>query len=52
MTIQDGLHLAVKALKKVLDENFKAERIDAAIVTKESGVMKKLSQDEINKLLK
>lgn len=52
MSVQEGLHLAVKAMKKVLDENFKAERIDAAIITKESGIMKKLSQEEINKLLK
>ena len=33
MSIEDGLKLSIKALKKVLGENFNVERIDAAFIT-------------------
>ncbi|MBR9703344.1 archaeal proteasome endopeptidase complex subunit alpha [Candidatus Woesearchaeota archaeon] len=52
MTMDEGLKLAIKALKKVLDDSFKAERIDAARISKDKRVMEKISQEEIKKLLK
>lgn len=52
MTVEDALKLAIKALKKVLGDDFKAERIDAAIITTEKQVMEKVSKEKIAKLIK
>jgi proteasome alpha subunit len=51
MTIEEGLKLCIKALKKVLDNNFEADRIDAAYIDDKSKVMKKLDKERIKKLL-
>ncbi|MBW2990692.1 archaeal proteasome endopeptidase complex subunit alpha [Candidatus Woesearchaeota archaeon] len=51
MSIDDGLKLCVKALKKVLDSNFNAERIDAAFIDENKRVMKKISKEKIRKFL-
>jgi len=51
LTIDEGLKLCLKALKKVLDQNFSAERIDAAYIREDERVMKKIPKDRIKKLL-
>ncbi|MBD3208896.1 archaeal proteasome endopeptidase complex subunit alpha [Candidatus Woesearchaeota archaeon] len=52
MTIDDGLKLAVKALKKVLNDGFNAERIEAAVIRDKDGKMEKLGKARIAKYLK
>ncbi len=52
MTIKEALKLAVNALKKVLDNEFKAERIDAAYIDEKEKTMKKVPNEEIAKILK
>ena len=51
LTVEDGLKIAVKALKKALNDDFSAERIDAAIIG-ENGKMEKVSKERIAKVLK
>jgi len=51
MTIEDGLKLCVKALKKFLDSNFSVERIDAAYIDDKEKKMKKVPKDKLKKLL-
>ena len=52
ITLEEGLKVAVRALKKVLDSNFNADRIDAAFISEKTKVMEKVSRDKISKLLK
>ncbi|MFH1589315.1 MAG: archaeal proteasome endopeptidase complex subunit alpha [archaeon] len=52
LTIEEGLKLCVKTLKKVLNNDFKAERIDASFVSTKSKVMEKVSPELIKKILK
>ncbi|MFH1770851.1 MAG: archaeal proteasome endopeptidase complex subunit alpha [archaeon] len=52
MTINEGLKMCVQILKKVLNNDFKAERIDASIVKVGKNVMEKISPEEIKKILK
>ncbi|MFH1650346.1 MAG: archaeal proteasome endopeptidase complex subunit alpha [Candidatus Woesearchaeota archaeon] len=52
MTIEEGMKLAIKAIKKVLGENFDVERIDAAHVKESTKMMEKLSKEAILKLIK
>ncbi|MBI2523451.1 archaeal proteasome endopeptidase complex subunit alpha [Candidatus Woesearchaeota archaeon] len=49
MAIEDGLQLSLKALKKVLGENFKIGRIDAAYIKTEDKKFKKFSKEKIEK---
>mgnify|MGYP001288703906 CR=1 FL=1 len=49
LTIEDGLKLALKALKKVLGENFKVERIDAAYIKTDEKKFKKFTKEKIEK---
>ncbi|MEK6876269.1 MAG: proteasome subunit alpha, partial [Nanoarchaeota archaeon] len=49
MTIEEGLQLSLKALKKVLGENFKIGRIDAAYIKTEDKKFKKFSKEKIEK---
>jgi len=49
LTIEEGLKLALKALKKVLSNNFKLERIDAAYIKVSEEVYKKFSKEKIAK---
>ncbi|HJX06000.1 MAG TPA: archaeal proteasome endopeptidase complex subunit alpha [Candidatus Nanoarchaeia archaeon] len=51
LTIEEGLKLCIKALKKVLDSNFEAERIDAAYIDEKDKLMKKVDKERIKKLL-
>ncbi|MFH1915738.1 MAG: archaeal proteasome endopeptidase complex subunit alpha [Nanoarchaeota archaeon] len=52
LTIEEGLVLAVKALKKVLDDKLTAERIDTAYILEKKRTVEKFSKDKIKKLLK
>ena len=51
LTIEDGLRLSLKALKKVLGENFKLERIDAAYISIDEKKFRKFSKEKIEKTL-
>lgn len=51
LTIDEGLKLAVKALVKVLDENFNAERLDVAFIKTEEKEFSKMDRSKIEKLL-
>lgn len=52
MTMDEGLALAVKMLKKALGDQFSAERIDAAAIPLKTKQMEKISKDKIEKLVK
>ena len=47
LTIEEGFKLSLKALKKVLGDNFKIERIDAAYITTKGKRFKKFSKERI-----
>ncbi|MFH0870685.1 MAG: archaeal proteasome endopeptidase complex subunit alpha [archaeon] len=51
MTLDEGLKLCFKALKKFLDTNFNAERIDAAYIDEKDKMMKKISKEKLKKFL-
>ncbi|MBN2053229.1 archaeal proteasome endopeptidase complex subunit alpha [Candidatus Woesearchaeota archaeon] len=51
MSIEEGLKLCIKCLKKVLNENFNAERIDAAYIEEKEKTMKKVDKERLKKLL-
>jgi proteasome alpha subunit len=50
LTIEEGLKICIKALKKVITENFDAERIDAAYIDEKDKVMVKVPREKIRKL--
>ena len=50
LNIEDGLKLSLKALKKVLGENFNVERIDAAYITTADRKFRRLTKSRIEKL--
>ena len=50
LTIDDGLKLSLKSLKKVLGENFNVERIDAAYITIAERKFKRVPKSRIEKL--
>ena len=50
LTIEDGLKLSLKALKKVLGENFNVERIDAAYISTTEKKFKRLMKQKIERL--
>ncbi len=50
--VQQGLKLAMNALKDFLGEDFSTERIDAAYVDKSTRTLKKLSQEEVKEVMK
>lgn len=52
MSMEDGLKLAIKMLKKALDDNFNANRIDAAMIPLKTKVMETVSKEKIEKLIK
>ncbi|MCF7901324.1 archaeal proteasome endopeptidase complex subunit alpha [Candidatus Woesearchaeota archaeon] len=52
MTMDEGLSLAIKMLKKALNNNFQPERIDAAIIPLSTKKMEKVSKEKIEKLIK
>lgn len=49
LTIEEGLRLSLKALKKILGENFKIERIDAAYINIDEKKFRKFSKEKIEK---
>ncbi len=49
---EDGLKLAASVLKRVLTENFTAERVDCAFVSAKTGKLVRLSPEEVAKLFK
>ena len=51
LTIEEGLKLSLKALKKVLGENFNVERIDAAYITIAEKKFKKVPKSRIEKIM-
>ncbi len=50
-TIEDGIKLSLKALKKVLGENFNIERIDTAYINSTEKNFKKLAKSKMEKLM-
>jgi len=52
MTIEQAVKLAGHAIKKFLGENYDVERIDAAYIDATSHQMKKITPDELTKMLK
>jgi 20S proteasome alpha/beta subunit len=50
LNIEDGLKLSLKALKKVLGENFKVERIDAAYISSSEKKFKRVTKQKMEKL--
>ena len=52
MTIDEGLKLSVNALKKVLEENIKPERIDAAFIKLGDNKFTKVTKKRIAELMK
>ncbi|USN44973.1 MAG: archaeal proteasome endopeptidase complex subunit alpha [Candidatus Woesearchaeota archaeon] len=51
LSVEDGLKLAVKSLKKVLGSDFALSRVDASYITVD-GTVKKFSNAELNKIAK
>jgi proteasome alpha subunit len=52
LTVEQGLKIAVGALKKFLGEAFEIERVDAGVIMGESKTMERVSRDKIVKLVK
>lgn len=50
MSIDDGLKLAMRALKKVLGKDFSIERIDGAYITSQDKMFTKLDRNRLAKL--
>jgi proteasome alpha subunit len=51
LSLEEGLKICIKALKKVLDSNFNADRIDAAYIDEKNKKMVKLGRDRIKKMM-
>ena len=50
LTIDEGLKLSLKALKKVLGENFNVERIDSAYINTAEKKFRKMTKSKIEKI--
>jgi proteasome alpha subunit len=50
LTIEEGFKLSIKALKKVLGENFKVERIDADYISTNEKKFRKFPKSKIEKI--
>jgi len=50
LTTEDGLKLSLKALKKVLGENFNVDRIDAAYITLAERKFRRVAKTKLEKL--
>ena len=50
LTIEEGFKLSLKALKRVLGENFNVERIDAAYITTAEKKFRKITKSKIEKV--
>lgn len=51
LTLEEGMKLALSALKKTITDGFEAERIDCVFVTADKKVYQKVSRDKIAKVL-
>jgi proteasome alpha subunit len=51
LTLDDGIKLCIKGLKKALDSNFTIDRVDAAYIDEKEKKMVKISKDRLKKLL-
>ena len=51
MSVDEGLKLAVSALKSVLDSNFSAERLDAAVIMLSDKTYRKLTKEQLAGLI-
>ncbi len=51
LTIEEGLRLLLKALKKVLGENFSVKRIDAAYISTTEKKFRKVAKQRIEKIV-
>ncbi|MFH1409638.1 MAG: archaeal proteasome endopeptidase complex subunit alpha, partial [Nanoarchaeota archaeon] len=51
MTIEEGIRFAVKMLKKVLDDNFSAERLDCVFITTKDKKFTRVPNEELAKIL-
>ena len=51
LKIEDGLKLSLKALKKVLSDNFNVERIEAAYITIAEKKFKRVQRSKIEKMV-
>jgi len=51
MTIDDGLKLALSALKRVISEGFDSDRIDSVYITNEKKTYEKMPKERIAKVL-
>lgn len=52
LTIEEGLVLAIKSMKKVIDPNISLDRIDAAFISNKDAKFTKMDKDRIGKVLK
>jgi len=52
ISIEDGLKLSIKALNKVLDDNFSVERIDAAFINSTNKKFTKVSREKVEAIFK
>jgi len=52
LTLEEGLKLGIRTLKKVLGKEFDLERIDGAIIRSDTKKFSKLSQAQLRKALK
>lgn len=52
MSIDECLKLAIKALNKVLDKKFRAERLDAVFITTAEKKFTKVKREKLEKILK
>jgi len=50
MSMDDGIKLAIKALKQVLGKEYKAERIDGAYISASTKKFRKIEQEKIKKI--
>lgn len=51
MTIEQGLKLCVKALSKVVDENFNVDRLDCVYIRKDKPVFTRVSKEKLSQVL-
>ena len=51
ITVEQGLKLCMKSLKKILGDNFSVERIDTAYISTKDKTFRKFSKQEIEKAL-
>ena len=51
MSIEDGIHMAIKALDKVLEKNYNADRIDVAYIKNDKKKFTRMPAEEVAKII-